>query len=129
MKLRQVIKNKKSNCIKMKHQKSDLERTDLAKKKGVFTGTFAINPLSGDKLPIWIADYVLSTYGTGAVMAVPGHDERDHEFATKFNLPIIEVIEGGEVQNMHTGEGKHINSGELDGLENEAAISKSDRIA
>ena len=60
----------------------------------MFTGTFAINPLSGDKLPIWIADYVLSTYGTGAVMAVPGHDERDHEFATKFNLPIIEVIEG-----------------------------------
>lgn len=84
----------------MKHQKkSDLERTDLAKEKtGVFTGAFAINPLSGDKLPIWIADYVLSTYGTGAVMAVPGHDERDHEFATKFNLPIIEVIEGGEVQ-------------------------------
>ena len=108
-------------------KKSDLERTDLAKEKtGVFTGTFAINPLSGDKLPIWIADYVLSTYGTGAVMAVPGHDERDHEFATKFNLPIIEVIEGGEVQkNAYTGEGKHINSGELDGLENEAAISKA----
>ena len=108
-------------------KKSDLERTDLAKEKtGVFTGAFAINPLSGDKLPIWIADYVLSTYGTGAVMAVPGHDERDHEFATKFNLPIIEVIEGGEVQkNAYTGEGKHINSGELDGLENEAAISKA----
>ena len=92
----------------------------------MFTGTFAINPLSGDKLPIWIADYVLSTYGTGAVMAVPGHDERDHEFATKFNLPIIEVIEGGEVQKYaYTGEGKHINSRELDGLENEAAISKA----
>ena len=108
-------------------KKSDLERTDLAKEKtGVFTGAFAINPLSGDKLPIWIADYVLSTYGTGAVMAVPGHDERDHEFATKFNLPIIEVIEGGEVQkNAYTGEGKHINSGELDGLENEVAISKA----
>lgn len=108
-------------------KKSDLERTDLAKEKtGVFTGTFAINPLSGDKLPIWIADYVLSTYGTGAVMAVPGHDERDHEFATKFNLPIIEVIEGGEVQKYaYTGEGKHINSRELDGLENEAAISKA----
>ena len=104
-------------------KKSDLERTDLAKEK---TGAFAINPLSGDKLPIWIADYVLSTYGTGAVMAVPGHDERDHEFATKFNLPIIEVIEGGEVQKYaYTGEGKHINSGELDGLENEAAISKA----
>ena len=108
-------------------KKSDLERTDLAKEKtGVFTGTFAINPLSDDKLPIWIADYVLSTYGTGAVMAVPGHDERDHEFATKFNLPIIEVIEGGEVQKYaYTGEGKHINSRELDGLENEAAISKA----
>ncbi|WHI89200.1 leucine--tRNA ligase [Staphylococcus epidermidis] len=108
-------------------KKSDLERTDLAKEKtGVFTGAFAINPLSDDKLPIWIADYVLSTYGTGAVMAVPGHDERDHEFATKFNLPIIEVIEGGEVQKYaYTGEGKHINSGELDGLENEAAISKA----
>ena len=111
-------------------KKSDLERTDLAKEKtGVFTGTFAINPLSGDKLPIWIADYVLSTYGTGAVMAVPGHDERDHEFATKFNLPIIEVIEGGEVQKYaYTGEGKHINSGELDGLENEAAISKAIKL-
>ena len=57
----------------------------------MFTGTFAINPLSGDKLPIWIADYVLSTYGTGAVMAVPGHDERDHEFATKFNLPLSKL--------------------------------------
>ncbi|MEJ7283958.1 leucine--tRNA ligase, partial [Staphylococcus epidermidis] len=77
----------------------DLERTDLAKvKTGVFTGAYAINPLSGEKLPIWIADYVLSTYGTGAVMAVPGHDERDHEFAKKFDLPIIEVIKGGDVQ-------------------------------
>ncbi|RIO79039.1 leucine--tRNA ligase, partial [Staphylococcus haemolyticus] len=80
-------------------KKSDLERTDLAKdKSGVFTGAYAINPLSGEKLPIWIADYVLSNYGTGAVMAVPAHDERDHEFATKFDLPIIEVIEGGDVQ-------------------------------
>ena len=108
-------------------KKSDLERTDLAKgKTGVFTGAYAINPLSGQKLPIWIADYVLSTYGTGAVMAVPGHDERDHEFAKKFDLPIIEVIEGGDVQlEAYTGEGKHVNSGELDGLENEAAISKA----
>ena len=72
-----------------------------------------------------IADYVLSTYGTGAVMAVPGHDERDHEFATKFNSTIIEVIEVAKFKNMHTGEGKHINSRELDGLENEAAISKA----
>ena len=67
-------------------------------KSGVFTGAYAINPLSGEKLPIWIADYVLSSYGTGAVMAVPAHDERDHEFAVKFNLPIIEVIAGGDVQ-------------------------------
>ncbi|MCE3398685.1 class I tRNA ligase family protein, partial [Staphylococcus aureus] len=76
--------------------------------------------------PIWIADYVLSTYGTGAVMAVPGHDERDHEFAKKFDLPIIEVIKGGDVQlEAYTGEGEHVNSGELNGLENEAAISKA----
>ena len=108
-------------------KKSDLERTDLAKgKTGVFTGAYAINPLSGQRLPIWIADYVLSTYGTGAVMAVPGHDERDHEFAEKFDLSIIEVIEGGDVHlEAYTGEGKHINSGELDGLENEDAISKA----
>ena len=108
-------------------KKSDLERTDLAKvKTGVFTGAYAINPLSGEKLPIWIADYVLSTYGTGAVMAVPGHDERDHEFAKKFDLPIIEVIKGGDVQlEAYTGEGEHVNSGELNGLENEAAISKA----
>lgn len=79
-----------------------MERTDLAKgKTGVFTGAYAINPVSGEQLPIWIADYVLSTYGTGAVMAVPGHDERDHEFAEKFDLPIIEVIEGGDVQKKH----------------------------
>lgn len=92
----------------------------------MFTGAYAINPLSGKKLPIWIADYVLSTYGTGAVMAVPGHDERDHEFAKKFDLPIIEVIEGGNVQEeAYTGEGAHINSGELDGLDNKEAISKA----
>lgn len=108
-------------------KKSDLERTDLAKgKTGVFTGAYAINPISGDQLPIWIADYVLSTYGTGAVMAVPGHDERDHEFAEKFELPIIEVIEGGDVQTeAYTGNGPHVNSGELNGLYNEEAISKA----
>ena len=77
-------------------------------------------------MPIWIADYVLSSYGTGAVMAVPAHDERDHEFATKFDLPIIEVIEGGDVhKEAYTGEGQHVNSGELNGLENEAAIAKA----
>lgn len=108
-------------------KKSDLERTDLAKdKSGVFTGAYAINPLSGEKVQIWIADYVLSTYGTGAIMAVPAHDDRDYEFAKKFDLLIIEVIEGGNVEEAtYTGEGKHINSGELDGLENEAAITKA----
>ncbi|WP_423696639.1 leucine--tRNA ligase [Staphylococcus aureus] len=108
-------------------KKSDLERTDLAKdKSGVFTGAYATNPLSGEKVQIWIADYVLSTYGTGAIMAVPAHDDRDYEFAKKFDLPIIEVIEGGNVEEAaYTGEGIHINSGELDGLENEAAITKA----
>ncbi|WP_110418053.1 leucine--tRNA ligase [Staphylococcus aureus] len=108
-------------------KKSDLERTDLAKdKSGVYTGAYATNPLSGEKVQIWIADYVLSTYGTGAIMAVPAHDDRDYEFAKKFDLPIIEVIEGGNVEEAaYTGEGKHINSGELDGLENEAAITKA----
>lgn len=108
-------------------KKSDLERTDLAKdKSGVFTGAYAINPLSGETLPIWIADYVLSSYGTGAVMAVPAHDERDYEFASKFNLPINEVIAGGDIQKeAYTGVGEHINSGELNGLDNEAAISKA----
>ena len=78
--------------------KSDLERTDLAKEKtGAFTGAYAINPASGEKMPIWIADYVLATYGTGAIMAVPAHDERDYEFAKEFNLPIIEVVAGGDI--------------------------------
>ncbi|MCH4342036.1 leucine--tRNA ligase [Staphylococcus haemolyticus] len=108
-------------------KKSDLERTDLAKdKSGVFTGAYAINPLTGKKLPIWIADYVLSSYGTGAVMAVPAHDERDYEFASKFNLPINEVIAGGDIQKeAYTDVGEHINSGELNGLDNETAISKA----
>ncbi|WP_053037881.1 leucine--tRNA ligase [Staphylococcus haemolyticus] len=108
-------------------KKSDLERTDLAKdKSGVFTGAYAINPLTGKKLPIWIADYVLSSYGTGAVMVVPAHDERDYEFASKFNLPINEVIAGGDIQKeAYTGVGEHINSGELNGLDNETAISKA----
>lgn len=107
--------------------KSDLERTDLAKdKSGVFTGAYAINPLSGEKLPIWIADYVLSSYGTGAVMAVPAHDERDYEFAQKFNLPIKEVIEGGDVsKEAYTGDGPHVNSGDLDGLRNDEAIVRA----
>ncbi|GEP84362.1 leucyl-tRNA synthetase [Staphylococcus piscifermentans] len=107
--------------------KSDLERTDLAKdKSGVFTGAYAINPLSGEKLPIWIADYVLSSYGTGAVMAVPAHDERDYEFAQKFDLPIKEVIEGGDIsKEAYTGDGPHVNSGDLDGLYNDEAIVRA----
>ncbi|MCD8914843.1 leucine--tRNA ligase [Staphylococcus simulans] len=115
------------NYKKEASMKSDLERTDLAKDKtGVFTGAYAINPLSGEKLPIWIADYVLSTYGTGAVMAVPAHDERDYEFAQKFDLPIKEVIEGGDItKEAYTGDGPHINSGALDGLNNAEAIPKA----
>src|SRR5438105_3069022 len=74
--------------------KSDLERTELAKEKtGVFTGAYAINPVNGEKIPIWIADYVLASYGTGAIMAVPGHDTRDYEFAQKFTLPIVQVVQ------------------------------------
>lgn len=104
--------------------KSDLERTDLAKEKtGVFTGAFAVNPISGDRLPIWIADYVLASYGTGAIMAVPGHDERDHEFAKQFDLPIVEVVAGGNVDEAaYTGEGEHVNSHMLDGLGKQEAI-------
>lgn len=104
--------------------KSDLERTDLAKDKtGVFTGSYVVNPVSGEKLPIWIADYVLNSYGTGAVMVVPAHDERDHEFAQKFDLPIVQVIEGGDVQReAYTGDGVHINSDFLNGMDKEEAI-------
>jgi len=106
--------------------KSDLERTDLAKDKtGVFTGAYAVNPVNNEKLPIWIADYVLASYGTGAIMAVPGHDERDHEFAVKFNLSIVEVVEGGDVQKeAYTGDGKHVNSDFLNGLNKVDAIEK-----
>ena len=107
-------------------RKSDLERTDLNKDKtGVFTGAYAINPVNGEKVEIWIADYVLVSYGTGAVMAVPAHDERDYEFATKFNLPIKAVIEdNGEVVVPFYGDGKHINSDFINGLNNEEAIAK-----
>ena len=107
-------------------RKSDLERTDLNKDKtGVFTGAYAINPVNGEKVELWIADYVLASYGTGAVMAVPAHDERDYEFATKFNLPITAVIEdNGEVVVPFYGDGKHINSDFINGLNNEEAIAK-----
>ncbi len=105
--------------------KSDLERTDLSKDKtGVFSGSYAINPVNNKKIPIWIADYVLSSYGTGAIMAVPAHDTRDWEFAKKFNLPIIEVLKSDvDVQlEAFTGDGIHVNSDFLDGLDKRTSI-------
>lgn len=106
--------------------KTDLERTDLAKEKtGVFTGAYAINPANGEKLPIWIADYVLMGYGTGAIMAVPAHDDRDYEFAKTFDLPIKEVVTGGNIElEPYVGDGKLVNSDFLNGLNKEAAIEK-----
>ncbi|SFE95295.1 leucine--tRNA ligase [Alteribacillus iranensis] len=106
--------------------KSELERTELQKEKtGVFTGAYAVNPVNGKKLPIWIADYVLVSYGSGAIMAVPAHDERDYEFAQKFELPIVEVVEGGNVQEeAYTEDGPHVNSDFLNGLHTEEAITK-----
>ena len=106
--------------------KSDLERTELNKEKtGVFTGSYAINPVNGKKIPIWISDYVLSTYGTGAIMAVPAHDQRDYEFASKFGMEIIPVLEGGDIsKEAFTEDGLHINSDFLDGLDKETAIQK-----
>lgn len=105
-------------------RKSDLERTDLAKEKtGVFTGAYAINPATNEKIPIWIADYVLMNYGTGAIMAVPAHDDRDYEFAQKFDLEIREVVQGGDVtKEPYTGDGVHVNSGFLNGLRKDEAI-------
>ena len=106
--------------------KSDLARTDLAKDKtGVWTGAYAINPVNGKEIPIWIADYVLASYGTGAIMAVPAHDERDWDFAKQFGLDIIPVLEGGNVDEApYTGDGLHINSDFLDGLNKADAIAK-----
>ena len=106
--------------------KSDLERTELNKDKtGVFTGTYAINPVNNKAIPIWISDYVLVTYGTGAIMAVPAHDTRDYEFAKKFDLEIIPVLEGGNVEvEAYTEDGLHINSEFLDGLGKQEAIDK-----
>lgn len=112
--------------IKSIESKSDLERTDLNKDKtGVFTGAYAINPVNGEAVPIWISDYVLATYGTGAVMAVPAHDERDYAFATKFHLPIKEVVEGGDVtKEAFASDGAHVNSDFLNGLHNDEAKEK-----
>ncbi|NBZ96483.1 MAG: leucine--tRNA ligase, partial [Proteobacteria bacterium] len=119
--------------VKAVNAKSDLERTDLAKEKtGVFTGAHAVNPVNGEKIPVWIADYVLTGYGTGAIMAVPAHDERDHEFAVKFALPVIQVVrpdepvDGSSVEKhvCFSGEGTVFNSGILDGLHTPEAKKK-----
>ncbi len=121
--------------VKEAAQKSDLDRTDLAKSKtGVFTGAYAVNPVNGEKIPIWVADYVLMGYGTGAIMAVPGHDERDHEFAREFDLPIVEVVSGsdtpiGEAAFTDNTDGVMVNSTgndgfSLDGLKVPDAIAK-----
>ena len=105
-------------------KKSDLMRTELSKDKtGVFTGAYAVNPVNGKKIPIWISDYVLATHGTGAIMAVPAHDERDYAFAKKFGLPIIPVLEGGNVEEeAYTLDGVHINSNFLNGMDKQTAI-------
>ena len=113
--------------IEKNKTKSDLERTDLAKEKtGVFTGAYAINPINNQEIPIWIADYVLVSYGTGAIMSVPAHDQRDYEFAKTFDLDIIPVLAGGNIEEeAFTEDGKHINSGFLDGLNKEDGINKA----
>ena len=107
-------------------KKSELERTSLNKEKtGCFTGSFATNPANNKDIPIYISDYVLASYGTGAIMAVPAHDTRDYEFAKKFGIDIIQVLEGGNIEEeAYTGDGIHINSGFLDGLNKEQAIEK-----
>jgi len=116
------VKAYKAECAK----KSDLERTELNKDKtGVFIGAYAINPVNGKEIPIYISDYVLASYGTGAIMAVPAHDERDYEFAKKFNIEIIPVLEGGDIsKEAFVGDGLHINSDFLDGMNKEDAINK-----
>ena len=115
-----------NNYKKISASKSELERTSLSKEKtGAFTGSYAINPVNNKKIPIWISDYVLSTYGTGAIMAVPAHDDRDYEFAKKYGLEIIQVLEGDSIkEKAYTGDGIHINSSFLDGLNKEEAIDK-----
>jgi len=121
-------KKKVEEYIQKATVKSDLERTDLAKEKtGVFTGAYAINPANNQKIPIWVADYVLISYGSGAIMAVPAHDQRDWEFARHFDLPVIPVLEGGDIdKEAFIEDGAHINSGFLDGLGKEDAVNKMD---
>ena len=111
---------------KLAASKSDLERTELSKEKtGVFTGSYAINPVNGKEIPIWISDYVLATYGTGCIMAVPAHDQRDYEFASKFGIEIIPVLEGGDIsKEAFVEDGLHINSDFLNGLNKKDAIDK-----
>ena len=115
---------KVESYIQAAQKKSDVERQENKDKTGVFTGSYAINPVNGQKLPIWVADYILGGYGTGAIMAVPAHDERDLEFAEKFDLPVVQVIEKPENSadaGCYTGEGELINSGDFDGLRSEEA--------
>ena len=110
--------------VQASQQKSDVERQENKEKTGVFTGSYVINPVNGQKLPIWMADYVLGGYGTGAVMAVPAHDERDFAFAEKFDLPIIQVIDKPEHSadaGCYSGEGELINSGQFNGTRSEDA--------
>ena len=108
-----------SEYVEQASKKSDLERQENEKNKtGVFTGSFALNPISNKKIPVWISDYVLFSYGTGAIMAVPAHDERDNEFAKKFDLKIIKVIDGGNKDECYTGNGSLINCGKYDGIDN-----------
>ena len=116
------VKKYQSECA----VKSELERTELNKEKtGVFTGAYAINPVNGKEIPIYISDYVLASYGTGAIMAVPAHDERDYEFAKKYNLEIIPVLAGGDIsEKAYTEDGVHINSEFLDGMNKEESINK-----
>ena len=106
---------------------SDRDRISTTEKTGVFTGAYALNPVNGEKLPVYIADYVLVSYGHGAIMAVPGHDERDHEFAKKFGIEIKRVVEGGDNdinEAAYSGDGKLVNSDFLNGLDKAKAISK-----
>src|SRR6056297_3218390 len=125
--LDEIVKDKYKKEVEEYKRKamasSELDRlSDEKKKTGVFTGEFAINPVNGEKIPIWVSDYVLMSYGTGVVMAVPAHDERDFEFASKFDLPIRRVIkpekneEPEELTEAYTEEGYMVNSGEYDGM-------------
>lgn len=121
-----IQKNEISNYREITASKSDLERTELNKDKtGAFTGAYAINPANKNKIPVYVADYVLNTYGTGAIMSVPAHDERDYEFAKKFNLSLIEVVKGGNIDTAaFTEDGEHINSDFLNGLYKNDAIER-----